>query len=264
MKRILSLALALVFLLALAPAVTADVIWVPEDPFLEDHMSQSSHHERNYYTAGPNGSVTVYKSPESAAVVKQLPNGELLNISWIYTDPDGISWGFCEFFGDEGWDGWMPMDYLLLRYDSQSFREEFADRIEDGFGQIAPSGEDRVHFWGYPGSDTLRAAMLIDESYQPQYLSTFVDDAGRNWGHINYYAGIRDVWVCLDAPTADYDTLYAQHPPQQVTHPTRDGAPAEIKPAGPDMSMVLLAACAVAVLSGGFLWLTRKKKSHHE
>ena len=68
------------------------------------------------------------------------------------------------------------------------------------------------------------------------------------------------MWVCLDDPTADYDTLYADHAPQAVTHPTRDGIAEEIKPAGPDMTLVLLAVCAVAAVSAGFLWLTRKKK----
>ena len=92
------------------------------------------------------------------------------------------------------------------------------------------------------------------------FLQTFTDDSGRKWGYVGYHMGLRDVWVCLDDPTADYDTLYADLAPQQVTHPTMDTVPGEIKPAGPSMRVVLLAVCAVAVLSGGFLFATRKKK----
>ena len=263
MKRTLCLLLALVFVLALTPAVRADVIWIPEDPFLEEHMDQCSHHQRGYYAAGPNGTVTVYASPESSAVSKKLPNGEYVFISWAYTDADGIGWGFCEHWGEDlrtDWTGWMPMDYLLLKYDHISFQEEFDARIVQESGELeAVAGE--VHFWSYPGSDS-SSQYELDAEYPPHYECVFTDDAGRNWGYIGYDRGIRNVWVCLDDPTADYDTLYKDAAPQQVTHPTKPdlGTLDEIKPTGPDMALVLTAAVAVAVISGVFLWLTRKKK----
>ena len=150
------------------------------------------------------------------------------------------------------------MDYLLLKYDAISFQEEFSDRITEEEGTLEVSGAV-VRFWNYPGSEDA-TAFAVEGDYLPEYYETFTDDAGRRWGHIGYHMGIRDVWVCLDDPTADYDTLYAVHPPQQVTHPVQENAPAEIKPAGPGMGVVLLAVCAVAALSGGFLWITRKKK----
>ena len=264
MKRTISLMLALLFLLALAPAVRADVILEPQDSFYNKHQDECRYLNRSYYADGPEGSVTVYRNPESAAEVTKLDNGTEVWISYLYTGSDGIAWGFCEHYGEDHWTGWMPMDHLLLKYDSRSFREEFAARIEDEVGEIGPSGEERIHFWGYPGSDTLWAAIVVDGGYMPQYQQTFTDDAGRNWAYINYYAALRDTWVCLDAPTADYDTLYADHAPQAVTHPTREGTIEEIKPGGISMELVLLAAGAVAAVSGGFLWLTRKKKSHHE
>lgn len=260
MKRTFSLALALIFILALAPAVLADVIWIPEDSFLQKHMDDCQRIDRSYYADGPDDSVTAYKSPESATVQATVDNGTLLHIYYVYTDGSGIEWGLCEYYGDEAWDGWIPMDYLLLKYDSQAFREEFAGRIEEETGEIPSYGENQVHFWGYPGSDTLWAAMVVDSGYLPQYMQTFTDDAGRKWGYVNYYMGIRDVWVCLDDPTADYDTLYAVHAPQAVTHPARCGTVDEIKPGGIGMETVLLAAGAVAAVSAAFLWLTRKKK----
>lgn len=258
MKRIFALLLSLVLALALTPAVLADVIWIPEDPFLEKHMEDCSHHQRGYYAAGPDGSVTAYSSPESSAVEKELSNGEYVYIGWVYTDPEGISWGLCEYFGDEAWDGWIPMDYLLLKYDSQAFQEEFADRIRSQDGELTAQGE--VRFWSYPGSEE-SITMAVADGYLPAYMATFTDDAGRDWGHIVYYMGTRDTWVCLDDPMADYDTLYKNAPPQAVTHPVQPDILDEIKPGGMGMEMVLLAAAAVAVVSGAFLWLTRKKKA---
>ena len=267
MKRTICLLLALMLCLAALPAVRADVIVEPQDSFYNKHWEECRYIGRRYLADGPNGSVTVYQSPETNVKVRTVENGTVLGISFLYTDADGIGWGFCEYFDVDAdgelrdhWIGWIPMDHLLLKYDSQCFREEFADRIEAGSGEIGSAGSARVHFWGYPGSDTLWAAMVIDDSYQPQYMQTFTDDAGRQWAYINYYAGIRDVWVCLDAPTADYDTLYAEHGPQAVTHPVRTGTTAEIVPKGPDLTTVLLGAGAVALASAAFLWLSRKKK----
>ena len=74
--------------------------------------------------------------------------------------------------------------------------------------------------------------------------------------------GLRNVWVCLDNPTADYRTLYAEAAPQQVTHPVKEQAaePIEIKPLGFSLNGILAAVCVVTILSAGFLWTTRKKK----
>ena len=203
----------------------------------------------------------VYRSPESSAVVKRVKNGEELWIDYVYADENGISWGLCDYYSpEEHWTGWIPMDYLLLKYDETAFQEEFADRIVEETGTLTESGA-QVRFWSYPGSD-YATPFAVEGDYAPEYFETFTDDAGRKWGHIGYHMGIRDVWVCLDDPTADYQTLYAELPPQQVTHPVKDQAaePIEIKPAGPSMGGILAAVCVIAILSGGFLWITRKKK----
>lgn len=264
MKRVLSLVFALVFVLALTPAARADVIVEPEDSFYREYRSQCDSHDRGYYAAGPDGAVTVYKNPKSPAVVTELENGEYVWIGWTYTDPDGNAWGYCEHWNNEDfvrdWSGWMPLGHLLLKYDSISFREEFAARIEDRGGQVAGQGDFPVVFWEYPGSGEVYASFTTSADYAPDYEAVFTDDAGRSWGFVGYYMGLRNVWICLDAPGADYDTLYANDPPQQVTHPTGNGVPQEIKPAGPGMGMILAAVCALAALSGGFLLITRKKK----
>ena len=70
------------------------------------------------------------------------------------------------------------------------------------------------------------------------------------------------MWVCLDDPDADYRTLYANSGPQQVTHPQKqENAPLpQIKTPGISLNGILAAVCVIAILSGGFLWVTRKKK----
>ena len=261
MKRTISLLLALIFVLALAPAVRADVIIEPEDSFFWDHRGECVRVERPYYADGPENVAVVYRSPESSAVVKRVRNGKVLTISYCYEDENGISWGLCDYYSpEEHWTGWIPMDYLLLKYDETAFQEEFADRIVEETGTLTESGA-QVRFWSYPGSD-YATPFAVEGDYAPEYFETFTDDAGRKWGHIGYHMGLRDVWVCLDDPTADYQTLYAELPPQQVTHPVKDQAaePIEIKPAGPSLGGILAAVCVIAILSGGFLWITRKKK----
>ena len=263
MKRTLCLLLVLVFVLALAPTAFADVTIEPEDSFFWDHRGECVRVERPYYADGPENVAEVYRSPESAAVVERVKNGEVLTISYCYEDENGVRWGLCDYYSlEEHWTGWIPMDYLLLKYDYICFREEFADRIEEQNGTIPPSGTGRTHFWFYPGSDSLWAHMDLTEDYLPEYQAVFTDDAGREWAYVGYYAGIRDSWVCLSDPTADYAALYAENAPQAVTHPVKEQGtePIEIKPSGPSMGGILAAVCVISILSGGFLWMTRKKK----
>ncbi len=259
MKRTFCLLLALLLCLSLIPAVRADVIIEPEDSFYWDHRGECQYHQRTYFADGPDNAAVVYRSPVSAAVVERVKNGDALWISYTWEDENGISWGYTENY-EEDWAGWVPMDYLLLKYDHICFQEEFADRITDERGTLEVSGGE-IRFWSYPGSDSADT-LAVEADYPPEYRSVFTDDAGRRWGYVGYHMGIRNVWICLDDPTADYQTLYAEHEPQQVTHPVKDTSaePIEIKPGGPDLGLVLAAVCGIAILSGGFLWITRKKK----
>ena len=260
MKRTLCLLLALVFVLALTPTVRADVIFEPQDSFYWDHRGECQYHSRAYYADGPENVAVVYRSPESSAVVERVKNGDELWISYIYEAENGISWGYCDNY-EENWTGWVPMEYLLLKYDYICFQEEFGDRITNQNEYVQLNAEGEVYLWNYPGSED-SMIYTVDEEYLPEYESVFTDDAGRNWGYIGYHMGIRNVWVCLDDPGADYRTLYAEAAPQQVTHPVKEQntEPIEIKPAGPGMGTILSAVCVLAILSGGFLWITRKKK----
>lgn len=259
MKRTICLLLALLLCLSIVPAVRADVIYEPEDSFYWDHRGECQYHQRTYYADGPENVAVIYRSPVSAAVVERVKNGDTLWISYTWEDENGFTWGFTENF-EESWAGWVPMDYLLLKYDHICFREEFADRIEDRSGTLTQSGGD-VRFWDYPGSDSA-VAFAVEGDYLPAYEQVFTDDAGREWGYVGYHMGVRNVWICLDDPTADYRTLYAEHEPQQVTHPVKQANTElpEIKPQGISMGSILAAVCGVSILSIGWLWMTRKKK----
>lgn len=257
MKRTIFLVLAIVFLLA--PAVQADMLQEPEDSFFWEHRGECQYLERTYYADGPENVAEVYRSPVSSSVVERVKNGKELWIGYLYEDKNGISWGYCEN-EQEDWAGWIPMDYLLLKYDAICFAEEFSDRITGASGAVTVSGPV-LCLWEYPGSEDV-VEVAVEDGEPPEYEQYFTDDAGRNWGYVPYHMGLQNAWICLDAPAADYRTLYAEHGPQQVTHPVRQGPveSVEVKSTGPDMNTILAAVCVIAILSGGFLWITRKKK----
>lgn len=263
MKRTFCLLLALLLCMAAIPAVRADVIFEPEDSFFREHQGECLPHDRGYYAAGPDNAAVVYRSPASAVVEERVKNGDPLRISYTYEDENGILWGYTEHYEDNriDWSGWVPMDYLLLRYDHICFDEEFADRLGYEEGQLEGFAGQTIHAWSYPGSEG-SYTITVGDSYGPSYGTVFTDDAGRKWGCCPYYFGYRSFWICLDDPTADYPTLYAEHAPQQVTHPVGKDLSAldEIKPAGPSLGGILTAVCVIAALSGSFLWATRKKK----
>lgn len=259
MKRTFCLLLAIFLCLGAAVTVRADVIYEPDNVFYWDSRGECQYHNRSYFAQGPDNVAVVYQSPKSAVVVERVANGQELWVGYLYTDDSGIVWGYTEHI-TENWAGWVPMDYLLLKYDHLCFAEEFSDRIGEAAGTITAT-EGEVYFWNYPGSAD-QVHVPVDGDYLPEYSRVFTDDAGQEWGYVTYYMGIKNVWVCLDAPTADYPTLYAEQDPQQVTHPVMDDLTAlpQIKPGGPNLSAILCAVCVIAVLSGGFLWITRKKK----
>lgn len=259
-KRLFALLAALALMAGLPLTAHADVMYVPQDSFLDSHFGDCEYVNRSYIANGPGGKVTFYASPENSTLEGTVPNGESVYVSYVYTAPDGILWGCAELW--DGWetalDGWVPMDYLVKIYNSTDFWQEFSARIEEEEGALAPSAEP-VYFWSYPGSESFDTSMPLEAEYLPEYWGTFTDDAGRKWAYIGYYMGIRDCWVCLDAPTADYETLYAEHDPQAVTEYEIIEPGAEIKPGGIPAGAALVAVAAVAAISGGLLvWLKKK------
>lgn len=183
----------------------ADVIWEPEDSFYEKHSSECTHVGRQYIANSPDGVVILYESPESAKEVATWENGKQVYISFTYEDARGIVWGI----NDSEEIGWMPMEYMKVVYDSISFAEEFGDQIVSQTGSLDEQYEnDIIYYWKYPGAESFGSIDLQGWDYLPEYHSVYTDETGHSWGYIGYYYGTRSVWICLDAPTADYAALY--------------------------------------------------------
>ncbi len=270
MKRALyGLAAFICCMLWVLPA-RADVLIEPMDSFYEEHSEECSYMGRSFTTNGPDGKVIVYKSPKLPEVVDTWENGREVYIRFTYEDRDGVVWGIYEDY--VGITGWMPMDYMELIYDSISFQEDYSEEIEDEMGSLDEKYlDEEIRFWKYPGSekyDSIKA-----ESYAPEYRCVYVDENGKSWGRIGYYFGMRDVWVCIDAPTADYGEIYPDGAPQigkQDGEKPQGGAEPEETPAGedrrivpkPDYGMVALTiilVLLVAAVTAALLLFLRKK-----
>ena len=194
-----------------AGTARADVIWTPMDSFYEEHEDECTYVNRQYTADGPDGVVILYESPESSKVIATWENGRQVYISFTYEDERGIVWGIS----DEEETGWMPMEYMKVVYDSISFAEDYGDQIVSQTGALDEQYQNEtVFFWKYPGAENGSSMNLGDWEYLPEYGSVYVDETGHSWGYIGYYYGYRSVWVCLDAPTADYAALYPDGAPQ--------------------------------------------------
>lgn len=222
MKQLIALLVALVLVVSVCPAVRADVLYLPMDEFWEAHQEECTRLERSYRALT---SVTVYESPESDKEVTLLEPGEQVFVSFTYEDARGYLWGYYEDF-ENRIDGWLPLAYMELVYDYISFNEEFGEEFLtlDKVRQLPEEyRKDVVMFWEYPGSESAFAFDMGQWAgdYFPEYDTIYKDPQGRRWGYVGYYMGNRHFWICLDHPTADYETLYAGQAPH-VTAPRPD------------------------------------------
>ncbi len=224
MKKWMGLLGSLVCFMLFGISAKADVIWEPyEDSFYRNHWEECEHVNRSYRANGPGGEVILYESPESAKEITHWENGTSGYISFTYTDADGIVWGVYNN-GDVSESGWMPMEYMVVVYDSISFAEEFDDVIVEENGTLDNVNYEEMYFYSWPGAE--QAVIMDITGYVPEYYRTFVDEEGRKWGNVSYHYGIRDHWVCLDAPVAEFDELWPDGAPQrggEVTEPEDAG-----------------------------------------
>ncbi|WP_287715010.1 hypothetical protein [Blautia sp.] len=126
-----------------------------------------------------------------------VKNREKYYISFVYTDKKNVEWGFLED-GQEN-SGWVPMDYMYPVYNSQSFYEEYRDKItsDDGVIPNVTKG-DVIYGWEYPGAESKFKLKVEEDTFD--YSSMFTDEEGHQWGNVGYYMGNRDFWVCIDEP----------------------------------------------------------------
>ena len=264
MKRLVCLLCAVLMAMCCIVSAGADVIFEPNDSFYESHREDCVRNERNYTAAGPNGDVTVYQSPESDKVMAVFANGEVVYISYVYTDAaTGIQWGYYQ-----NWEtdiaGWVPMAYLELIYDGISFEEEFGHLFVQEEGTLSVEHQGKaVKFWKYPGS-TEYIEWTVEGENMPAYHTVYTDGDGVRWGCQGYYMGLRGYWINLDAPDADY-IPHETEPVEETEAPTEpkngNDKVEEIVPEGNNMTVVVIAAVtAVVVLTVGLLFVLKRKK----
>lgn len=213
-KTVTCLLAAVCFWMACSFSAVADMIAEPMDSFYEDHREECSYMGRAFTANGPDGKVYLYKSPELPEVVATWENGYTVYITFTYEDSQGIVWGVYDDY--RGTLGWMPMDYMDLVYDSISFQEEHREEITEQSGELnAEDLKGTIRFWKYPGSEECEALSVDDtEDYLPEYTGVYVDGNGNRWGHVGYYFGRRDTWICIDAPGAEFGELYPDGVPE--------------------------------------------------
>lgn len=209
MRKYFIVPAVLLFCMLYALPVQADIIWEPDDQFYNHHAEECTYVNRTFTTNGPDGVVIVYQSPESPRIITQLDNGSNVHISFTYQSADGILWGIYEGADQTGW---LPMDYMNVVYDSISFTEDYADEIVDENGVLDTIYQNKeIYLWKYPGSQVYD--MIQTRDFLPTYESVYLDEKSRHWGNVGYYMGMRNVWICIDDPAADFETLYPSGAP---------------------------------------------------
>lgn len=262
MKQLFALLFALMLILTMAPGARADLIYIPDNPFLEDHMSDCTRICRHYTAITE---VRLYRSPEDDYVEWTYPAGEKLRISYIYTDARDIIWGYMA--SDENQrSGWVPMAYLELVYDFLVFEEAYADRIDYFvYFDLLDHGlaGQEIRFWDYPGSTHSELCQLsTDPNNLPHINCAFVDDAGRKWGYVLYYDynGRLNFWICLDDPTADLAKLFPSGAPVMEVISYEPQQPEQ--PVKPDLnsSPMIIGGCVTLCIAVTAVVLLKKKK----
>lgn len=253
MKKVYVLG-ALLILLLCAQTVRADVIIEPYgDSFYERHRSECLYINRGYIANGPDKAVTLYKAPDNDSAVGTVANGETVWILYEYTF-EGHKWGVSDGYTSGGW---MPMDYLYKVFDSGLFQDQYADVLQGESGSLddyltdTDADEIKVNCYLYPGAeDYFDITLYSERGYGPEYCRTFTDDQGRKWGLIGYFMGIRDRWICLDAPSALPEELYPNGCP---TMDKREGIsvdkPTEVIRPEADNTLIwcIVAVCAICM-----------------
>lgn len=204
---------AICWMLCVMPA-RADVIWEPDDNFYYEHQEDCVYVNRSFTANGPDGEVFVYKSPENSKVVTTWENGFKAHISYVYTDEDGNEWGVYEDY-EADLTGWVPMAYMEVVYDSISFAQEYGQSfVEENAVFPAEYAGKTIYCFVYPGSKSSFEVKMPDVAEDmPWYDKTFTDEQGLVWGHIGYFRGIRNCWVCITNATATFEELYPVEAP---------------------------------------------------
>lgn len=196
--------------------VRADVVIELEykDDFLKKHESECEEVRKSFLVNSPAGKLTVYSSPESAKKKTEYENGTILQGIWRYEDKGGEEWYALKSPEAHGEtieiSGWIRTAECFPIPDNNAFLQKYSEE----FVSMDPAYEDAlkevstVTFWSYPCSGVIAAEEvqvgdLAETGGINAYCGKFwKDPEGRVWGYINYFRGIRNVWLCLSAPSA--------------------------------------------------------------
>ena len=249
LRTLLTLALTVLMLTALALPAAADIIYEPNNLFYTTHSEDCEYlRVRHYVANSAEGYVYIYQSPDNTMTVRACPNGEDVAITWLYTAPDGAEWGMV---GDES--GWICLSTWSLVYDSREFLKdheaELSEFDSENAAEIPATQEKPVIAWSYPGGD--KAAYTLSNGNVAYFVSqTYTDTNGTVWGHIGYMYGMRDFWVCLSAPYDESVSGYAL-PEHEITLVKAPVSPEEIPVSqGNKTAIVVAGVLIVAVVVG--------------
>ena len=98
---------------------------------------------------------------------------------------------------------------MLFR--SEEFQEEIVGAVEQDLDSQYLGQE--IYLWEYPGAEN--GTPMQTQEHLPTYSHVFQDEEGRLWGNVNYYYGMKNKWVCIDQPTADFEALFPNGAPQR-------------------------------------------------
>lgn len=266
MKRIFKtvwlIAMALCLASALCLPVLADVIIEPQDDFYSGHSGEMDYVNREYYTNGEIGYTPISDEP-GGRVLGYAKNGQVFLVSFVYTDASGGQWGLVEYAKDgdlltsapyTGKVGYIALDDATGVYDSQAFYEEHEAELKPYTGDKSELSGGAV-LWTFPRSGTFYDFEEDLALESVEFDATYTYEDGQVWGHLGYYYGLRNVWICLSDPINQNIPAEIPDLPDFV-EPTGDVPSVGLSPAA--LAAVLVAA--VAVISILLIVILRKKK----
>lgn len=249
MKRIFTFLLLAAALCALALPAAADIAYLPRDNFIEKHWDECSYMNRWFWTNGSDGYVLAHNTPDSKDATP-LPNGGKYYISNVYQN----KWGVLEYDPDTlenalvngSVSGWVDMDEMVADYDNASFHADHASALRDETAELALDKARTLYCYKYPGSGEVTEEIADgwwDDGMVLNLSPLFTDPAGRTWGEIGYFYGIRNCWVCIDDPyngalPPDENCVTVATSAQATPEPAETPAPAETSaPAGKTVAL---------------------------
>jgi len=213
-KLLISFFVVLLTVAGYSTPALADVVFEPmNSDFYNKHSDECYTCERVYIVNGPDGTVTIYKSPETNKVEGTLNNGDSIMVQYIYTGGE-VEWGYVENWSTNSY-GWVPMPYLQEQYDASAFRDQHYEQIiNEGWMLDGKFCDVDIYIWDYPGDPKVENTLVVSSDDNVMAGGNqYTDEFGNQWGYFNYYYAWSG-WICLNNPTASYDELYPNGGPE--------------------------------------------------